>query len=124
MSSVSSKILVTEDDPSFQRYLSFILDKEGYTVVVATNGLQGLRMAKEEKPDLIILDVMLPGLDGFEICHRIRTDPATSHLPVLILSAKGQDSDRETALAGCDSTAGRGCAHIYCGSFYRVTGSP
>ena len=94
---ISQKILVIEDDPSFQRYLSFILEKEGYQVVLASNGLVGLRKAKEESPDLLISDVMLPGLDGFEICHRLRSDPATAGLPILMLSAKGQESDKQTA---------------------------
>ena len=98
MTTINEKILVIEDDPSFQRYLSFVLEKEGYNVVIASNGLRGLRMAKEEKPALIISDVMLPGLDGFEICHRLRLDQSTAHLPVLMLSAKGQGSDREAAL--------------------------
>jgi DNA-binding response OmpR family regulator len=78
--------------------LSHILEKEGYSVISATNGLLGLRKAKEENPSLLILDVMLPGLDGFEVCHRLRTDPATSQVPILMLSAKGQDTDKTTAL--------------------------
>jgi DNA-binding response OmpR family regulator len=60
--------------------------------------LTGLRKAREEKPSLLILDVMLPGLDGFEICHRLRLDSATASLPIIIVSAKGQDSDKATAL--------------------------
>lgn len=97
MNPPGKKILVVEDDPSFQRYLEFLFTKEGYQVVLATNGLEGLRKARQEKPDLVVLDVMLPGLDGFEVCHRLRDDPGTARLPVLMLSAKGQDSDRVTA---------------------------
>jgi two-component system cell cycle response regulator len=67
-------------------------------VLTATNGLTGLRKALEENPDLILLDVMLPGLDGFEVCHRLRSEPKTAHLPILMLSAKGQDSDRVAGL--------------------------
>jgi DNA-binding response OmpR family regulator len=95
---IAAKILVTEDDPSFQRYLQHILEREGYEVVTASNGLAGLRKAKDENPALLILDVMLPGLDGFEVCHRLRDDPATAKIPVIMLSAKGQDSDKTTAL--------------------------
>ncbi len=80
------------------RYLDFILKKEGYEVVTATNGLFGLRMAREEKPALLILDVMLPGLDGFEVCHRIREDADLEKMPVIMLSAKGQDTDKSTGL--------------------------
>jgi len=78
--------------------LQHILEREGYEVVLASNGLTGLRKVKDESPSLLILDVMLPGLDGFEVCHRLREDAATAKLPVIMLSAKGQDSDKTTAL--------------------------
>ena len=58
--------------------------------------MTGLRMAKEDNPDLLILDVMLPGLDGFEICSRLRQDPPTTKLPIIMLSAKGQEADKTT----------------------------
>ena len=64
----------------------------------ASNGMTGLRMVKENPPDLLILDVMLPGLDGFEICSRLRNEPPTARLPIIMLSAKGQETDRETGL--------------------------
>jgi DNA-binding response OmpR family regulator len=90
---------VIEDDASFLRFLTHIFEREGYAVNSANNGLIGLRKAREEKPDLITLDVMLPGLDGFEVCHRLRSDPATASIPIIMLSAKGQDADRTTALS-------------------------
>jgi two-component system alkaline phosphatase synthesis response regulator PhoP len=95
---ISKKILIVEDDPSFSRAVSHIIEKEGYDVISASNGLTGLRMAKEDKPDLLILDVMLPGLDGFEICSRLRADPQTAKLPIIMLSAKGQEADKTTGL--------------------------
>ena len=95
---ITKRILSIEDDPSFSRYLSYMLTKEGYEVLTATNGLTGLRKAQEEDPNLILLDVMLPGLDGFEVCHRLRAEPKTAQIPVLMLSAKGQDSDKVTGL--------------------------
>jgi DNA-binding response OmpR family regulator len=95
---MSKKILIVEDDPSFSRAINHIIQKEGYDVITAANGLAGLRMAQEEKPDLLVLDVMLPGLDGFEICFRLRQAPLTAALPIIMLSAKGQDSDRTTGL--------------------------
>ena len=98
MINISKKILIVEDDPSFSRAINHIVEKEGYDVVTATNGMTGLRMAKEEKPDLLILDVMLPGLDGFEICSRLRNDPETDKLPIIMLSAKGQEADKNTGL--------------------------
>ena len=67
-------------------------------MLTATNGLTGLRKAQEENLDLILLDVMLPGLDGFEVCHRLRAETKTAGIPILMLSAKGQDSDRVTGL--------------------------
>jgi two-component system alkaline phosphatase synthesis response regulator PhoP len=75
-----------------------MIEKEGYIVVTASNGLTGLRMVTEEKPDLLILDVMLPGLDGFEICSRLRQEPGNASLPVIMLSAKGQEADKTTGL--------------------------
>ncbi len=95
---IAGKILVVEDDPSFMRYLSHLLEREGYQVSGAINGLEGWRKVREELPSLLILDVMLPGLDGFEVCHRLREEPSTAAIPVLMLSAKGQDTDRITAL--------------------------
>jgi DNA-binding response OmpR family regulator len=78
--------------------MSHIFEREGYEVTGATNGLNGLRKVKEENFSLIILDVMLPGLDGFEVCHRLRSDASTATLPVIMMSAKGQDTDKATAL--------------------------
>jgi DNA-binding response OmpR family regulator len=96
---MAKKILLVEDDPSVLRAISFILEKEGYQVLTAINGLDGLRKAKEEKPDLLILDVMLPGLDGFEVCHRLRAETQTAQLPILMLSAKGQAADKAMGLS-------------------------
>ena len=98
MVNIPKKILIVEDDPSFSRAISHIIEKEGYDVITASNGMAGLRMAKDENPDLLILDVMLPGLDGFEICHQLRQDPQTEKLPIIMLSAKGQEIDKTTGL--------------------------
>jgi len=96
---MQKKILIIEDDPAAARLGEYTLVLEGYHVEVATNGVEGLKRALEGEPDLIILDVMLPGLDGFEICHRLRADFAkTTHLPILMLSAKTKNSDKETGL--------------------------
>ncbi len=94
----AKKILVVEDDPSAARLVGYTLEQQGYQVVTASNGVEGLRKAEEEEPDLLILDVMLPGLDGFEVCHRLRVEPRTAHLPILMLSAKAQEVDKETGL--------------------------
>jgi two-component system, OmpR family, alkaline phosphatase synthesis response regulator PhoP len=92
------KILVIEDDPTSQRLLQLVLEKEGYTVVTSNNGLEGFRKFKEESPDLIVLDVMLPGIDGFEISHRIHNEPDKFKPPIIMMSAKAQTSDRDAAL--------------------------
>ena len=95
---MNSKILVVEDDPGALRLISYTLQAEGYEVITATNGLQGLRKAQNDKPDLVVLDVMLPGIDGFEICHRLRADPGTARLPIMMLSAKARETDKTTGL--------------------------
>ena len=76
----------------------YTLQHEGYEVLIAANGLEGLRKALSEKPDLVVLDIMLPGIDGFEICHRLRIEPQTAQVPILMLSAKAQEVDKATAL--------------------------
>ena len=93
------KILVVEDDPAALRLVTFTLESAGYEVIPAVNGIEGLRKAQEEAPDLLVLDLMLPGIDGYEICHRLRSDPAgrERRLPILMLTAKSQETDRAMA---------------------------
>lgn len=93
-----AKILIIEDDPSAVRFAQYALEQEGYQVLTAGDGVEGLRMAQQEEPDLLVLDVMLPGMDGFEVCHRLRTTASTAKLPILMLSVKGRESDRSTGL--------------------------
>ncbi len=92
------KILVVEDDLYALRFVEYLLGQEGYQVITATDGIVGLTLAKREKPDLIILDVMLPGLDGFEVCHRLRLEPETAETPILMLSAKAREMDKKIGL--------------------------
>jgi DNA-binding response OmpR family regulator len=94
---MGKRILVVDDDPTSLKLLDLILNKEGYQVMTASNGLEALRKARLESPDLLILDVMLPGFDGFEICHRLRTEPATATMPIMMLSSKQQKSDQDAA---------------------------
>ena len=95
---MGKRILVVEDDPGAIRLVSYTLEQEGYEVITALNGLEGLKKARADKPDLLILDVMLPGLDGFEVCRRLRADDGTAGLPILMLSAKAQEIDKTTGL--------------------------
>ena len=92
----NTKILVIEDDPATLRFMRYTLQGKGYQVLTASNGLEGLRKAKEEAPALIVLDVMLPGMDGFEVCHHLRAEPQTAKLPILMLSAKAREVDKDT----------------------------
>ena len=94
---MGKRILVVDDDPTSLKLLDLVLSKEGYQVTTASNGLEALRKARLESPDLLILDVMLPGFDGFEVCHRLRTEPATATVPIIMLSSKQQKSDQDTA---------------------------
>ncbi len=95
---MNEKILVIEDDPSASRLVEYTLGQEGYQVIAAADGLEGLKKAREEHPDLIILDIMLPGLDGYEVCQRLRQEPKTIKLPILMLSAKAREIDKATGL--------------------------
>lgn len=90
----SKTILVIDDEPSIGRVVQFKLQQEGFKVRIATDGLEGLAKVSEEKPDLILLDLMMPGMDGFEVCRRLRASPETATTPVIILSARGQEMDR------------------------------
>ena len=92
------QILTIEDDRVISEMVRYVLEKEGFQVVSAQDGLTGITRVKEIPLDLLILDLMLPGLSGLEICKRIRTDQSLNRLPILILSARGQETDRVTAL--------------------------
>jgi two-component system alkaline phosphatase synthesis response regulator PhoP len=95
---MARKILIIEDDVSTSQFLSYTMEHEGYQVLTALDGIEGLKKALAEKPDLIILDIMLPGLDGFELCHRLRAYAPAADIPVLMLSAKAQETDKATGL--------------------------
>ena len=95
---MSNKILVIEDDPNALRLIEYALEQEGYQTVSAKDGLEGVRKAQDESPDLIILDIMLPGLDGYDVCHELRQKPETSILPILITSAKARQEDRNVGI--------------------------
>ena len=100
---MNKKILVIEDNPGILRLMVYTLEGKGYQVITASDGLEGLRKARDEHPGLIILDVMLPGLDGYEVCHQLRQKPETATLPILMLSAKAHQDDKEIGLkAGAD----------------------
>ncbi|MDG1252130.1 MAG: response regulator transcription factor [Schleiferiaceae bacterium] len=93
-------ILLVDDDPDIREFLSFNLEKEGFQVYTAKNGLDGVEACKKHKPDLVILDVMMPGMDGIEACEAIRAIPEISNTLVAFLSARGEDYSQ---VAGFDS---------------------
>ena len=89
------KILVVDDEPSIVRPLMFILKKKGYEVLTASNGEEGLNVARAEKPDLIFLDVMMPKKNGYEVCQELKSDPNLQGTYVIILTARGVELDEE-----------------------------
>lgn len=95
-----SRILVVDDEPHIRRVLDAMLGKEGFEVVLAEDGAEGLREIAAGNVDLVILDLLMPGANGLEVLAKIRTDPDKGTTPVIILTAKGQDTDREAAFAG------------------------
>jgi CheY-like chemotaxis protein len=97
------KILYVEDNDDNIFMLKSRLSRAGFTVVVATDGAEGVAMAASEKPDVILMDLGLPVLDGWEATRRIKAAPLTRHIPVIALTAHAMSGDREKALAaGCD----------------------
>lgn len=91
------KILLVDDNRAVLRLLETILLLRGYRVSYACDGAEGVEMARREQPDLILLDVMMPNLDGFKACRILKEDPATAGIPVIFLTARNEDCDAETA---------------------------
>jgi len=97
------KLLLVEDNEMNRDMLSRRLQRKGYEVVLAVDGPSGVEMARTHAPDLILMDMSLPILDGWEATRRLKSDAATQHIPVIALTAHAMSSDREKALeAGCD----------------------
>lgn len=92
------KILIVEDEEHIQELLRFNLQNNGYDVLLASDGLQGLTMAREHQPDLMLLDLMLPKMDGLDVCRAVKSDPKTMGLPIIMLTAKGSETDKVLGL--------------------------
>lgn len=90
------KILIIEDDPNMLKLLKYNMEKHGYCVVAAESGKEGLRLARQENVDLLIVDVLLPGMDGFTICRMLRYDDNYKHLPIIALTGQTSDKDKAT----------------------------
>jgi DNA-binding response OmpR family regulator len=92
------RVLIVDDEPNIVLSLEFLLRQQGYEVSVAPNGEEALAAAARQPPDLVVLDVMLPGLDGFEVCRRLRERPEHADLRILLLTARGRDAERVRGL--------------------------
>ena len=92
------KILIVEDDPDIAEMISYNLGKEGYSIVLTDNGEDAVARAQKEHPAIIILDIMLPGMDGMEVCRTLKQADETRHMPIIMLSARSQETDKVVGL--------------------------
>jgi CheY-like chemotaxis protein len=95
--SAQKRILIIESDPNFRKTLKMHLESNGYLTLHTENGLEGLKKVRKENPDLIITDIMLPGLDGHKVCRMIKFDRNLAHIPVIVLTSRDLDQDAELA---------------------------
>lgn len=96
---MSHRILIVDDEPNIVISLEYLMKKEGFDIAVATDGEEALRLAAEFHPDLILLDVMMPKKSGFEVCESLRADPATAGVKIIMLTAKGRETEVTKGLA-------------------------
>lgn len=94
---MATRILIAEDEPNIVESLSFVLGREGFEVAAALDGVAALERLGADPPDVMILDLMLPRLNGFEVLKRVKSDPALRAIPIVVLTAKGQAHDRRMA---------------------------
>ncbi len=87
-------ILIVEDSQTERQVLRKMLEKGGHLVIAATDGVEGIAMARQNKPDLILMDVVMPGQNGFQTTRQLSRDPATQHIPIIIVTTKDQETDR------------------------------
>jgi DNA-binding response OmpR family regulator len=95
---MAQRVLIADDEPNIVTSLEFLMEKAGYEIKVATNGQQALDFAASFHPDLVLLDIMLPLKSGYEVCQRLKSDPATRSIKIVVLSAKGRDVEVAKAL--------------------------
>jgi len=108
MTTNKPKVLLVDDQESVRKLLEAVLRVRSYEVCYAANGNEGIEVAIREQPDLILLDVMMPGMDGFKVCQTLKRNAATSHIPVVFLTARSDAADREMAEeAGGDGLLGK-----------------
>ena len=95
-------ILIVDDLPQNLRLLDAVLSPRGYRVLPAASGEEALRVLRDQQPDLVLLDIVMPDMDGYEVCRRIRTDPSTAYLPVVMVTASGDQEKLQAIEAGAD----------------------
>jgi DNA-binding response OmpR family regulator len=101
---MSKRILIVDDEPSIVISLEFLMRREGFEVSVARDGEEGLAAIRAQRPDLVVLDVMMPRLNGFEVCEAVRADPALAEVRILMLTAKAREAEVNKGLAlGADA---------------------
>jgi len=93
------KIMIVDDDPFVVRSLTFVLNKEGYDILTTTDGAAAMQKIMEIKPNLMLLDVMMPKKNGYEVCQEVKGNPDLSDIYIIMLSAKGQEADRQKGLS-------------------------
>lgn len=98
MSPIDARVLLVEDDPELMEFVRFMLEQEKYHVITASNGEEGLHKARTERPDIVLLDVLLPKIHGFEVCERLRQDPATCLIPIIMVTSLTAIKDRLTGI--------------------------
>ncbi|EHA16298.1 response regulator transcription factor [Halomonas sp. HAL1] len=94
-----AKVLVVDDEPNIVLSLEFLMEQAGFEVVTAEDGEQALARVNDSQPDLLLLDISLPGISGFDVLERLRNEEATAQLPIIMLTAHGRDVEREKGMA-------------------------
>ncbi|WP_275098650.1 response regulator transcription factor [Sedimenticola hydrogenitrophicus] len=101
---MSQHILIVDDEKNIAISVDYLLRREGYEVSVAHDGEEGLRRIRDDRPDLVLLDIMMPKLNGFQVCEAVRQDPELAGVRIVMLTAKGRDAEKEKGLAlGADA---------------------
>ncbi len=96
---MTRRILVVDDEPNIALSLNYLMERAGYSVRIAADGEEAIEAVKEALPDLILLDVNMPKMNGYEVCELVRANPQWKHIPIVMLTAKGRDIEREKGLA-------------------------
>lgn len=101
--SVEPKVLLVDDDPAVLVFMKKLLEKHGYVVLEANNGKEGLKKARDEGPDIILLDIMMPKLDGWEVARKLKDDPKTKNIPIIMLTVLAEDEHKQKSFEYADA---------------------